>query len=94
MAVDPTMTKPSAFKEWPWNSVVQQSEAEQVAINILVILRRTCDTWRDLSLEEYKANRLKDGGFSEREEGLFKTVYPLVCSVEKARKFAPAWANA
>jgi len=32
-------------------------------MNILVILKRTGDQWRDLSLEEYAKERAKDGGY-------------------------------
>ena len=52
--------KPSDFLEYPWNSVTKNSEYETIALNIMVILKRTGDEFRELSFDEYKTERLKD----------------------------------
>ena len=61
---------PSDFCIKPWNSVLAKCEAEVVACNIMVILKRTGDTWRRLTVEEYEAERLKDGNYTYGEERL------------------------
>ena len=88
------MSKPSEFTKWPWCSVLQDSNAEQIAVNIMVILKRTGDTWRTLTAEEYRAERQKDGGFSPTEARWFEKVAPLVATEVLARKFSPDWAKA
>ena len=55
------------------------------------ILKRTGNAWRELSWEEYKEERLKDGSFTERERGYFDKVLPYTASEEQARKFSPTW---
>jgi len=40
-------TKPSDFTNEPMGSVLQKSEAETVARNIMVILKRTGDTYKE-----------------------------------------------
>ena len=62
--------KPSNFTKQPIASVLQKSEAETIARNIMVILKRTGDSFRPLSWDEYKAERLKDGHFTESENGI------------------------
>jgi hypothetical protein len=84
---------PSHFTAYPWSSVLQNSESEIIALNIMLILKRTGDTFRDLSWEEYKAERIKDGNFSEREKGYFDAVLPYCKSAETARLFSAKWAN-
>lgn len=75
----------------PWNSVYKKSEAESIATNIMRILKRTGDTWRDLSWEEYKLERLKDSDFDEREKKWFQMSVLYCCSDEKARQFCIDW---
>jgi hypothetical protein len=89
---------PSAFKIKPWSSVAQKSETESIATNIMIILSRTGDAWRELSWEEYSAERIKDagtdegGGFSEwREKPHFERTVPFTTSEANARLFSPAW---
>lgn len=69
---------PSLFKAYPWDSTLQKSECETVAMNIMVILSRTGNTFRTLSWEEYAAERQKDGNFSEGEKKYFDDVAYLM----------------
>lgn len=85
--------KPSNYTTHPWNSVLQNSESETIAVNIMVILKRTGDTFRDLSWEEYKEERLKDKNFSEREKNYFDKVIDYCKSSETAKLFSKSWKN-
>lgn len=85
------MKKPSDFTEQPWNSVLQKSEAETIARNIMVILKRTGNKWRKLSWEEYKSEREKDGEFTESERGYFNQVLPYTLTAENAATFSKSW---
>jgi len=85
------MSKPSNFTAQPWSSVAQSSEAETIARNIMVILKRTGDTFRNLSWEEYSQERKKDGKFSEREKKYFNQVIDYCVSAETARLFSRTW---
>ncbi len=85
--------KPSDFTMQPYNSVLQKSEAETIAANIMVILKRTGDEFRELGWDEYKAERLKDGRFSGIEEMYFKKVIPYCKSEDTAKLFSPTWNN-
>ena len=82
--------KPSDYCTFPWDSVLGKAEAEQVAVNIMIILKRTGDTWRELSWDEYEKERMKDGHFSNAEQGYFNRVIGY-CSKEKAASFSQAW---
>ena len=82
---------PSDFTEYPWSSVKQNNESETIACNIMRILKRTGDTFRSLSWEEYKEERLKDGSFTESERRYFDDVIDYCTSPETARLFSPTW---
>ena len=91
-------TKPSDFITYPWNSVMQNSECETIARNIMIILKRTGNTFRKLSWKEYKEERIKDkktdsSYFSDGEEKYFDKVIDYCQSVEKAKTFSSSWAN-
>ena len=75
-------------------SVLRKSEAETVARNIMVILKRTGDTWRELSYDEYKEERQKDGHYTDQERRYFEQVIPYCKSAETAVLFSPKWADA
>ena len=75
----------------PWSSVFQNSESETIAANVMVILKRTGNTFRDLSWEEYKEERLKDENFSEIEKPYFERVMPYFKSADTAALFSPDW---
>ena len=85
---------PSNFTKFPMSSVKQNSESEQIAVNIMVILKRTGDTFRPLTWDEYKEERLKDGGFTEGERRYFDAVIDYCASPETARLFSPVWKEA
>ena len=95
------MNNPSDFIKWPWSSVFANSEHEQVAANIMIILKRTGDEWRELSWDEYLSERQKDGGGNTRnyssshgylsEQTCFHKVQPYTVSPEKAAEFSPTW---
>ena len=55
------MTPSAISPKYPWSSVFQNSEAETVALNIAKILKRTGNTFRLLSREEYTTECKKDG---------------------------------
>lgn len=83
---------PSQFLNMPYSSVLQRSEYETIAKNIMVILSRTGNVFRELSYEEYKQERLKDGAFTESEKIYFDKVSYLSKGVEKEIcAFSPAW---
>lgn len=90
----PTESKPSDFcKKQPMSSVFQKSENETVATNIMRILKRTGDTFRELSPEEYTKERKKDGHFTALEMNYFDEVIRYCKDAKSARKFAPSWAK-
>lgn len=75
----------------PFSSVFYKSECETVAQSIIIILKRTGNEWRKMEYEEYKTERLKDGGFSEREKAYFDQVVGYTVSADTARLFSPQW---
>ena len=74
----------------PMNSVFQKSEAETVMRNILIILRNITNDWCDLSFDEYKREREKDGNFSMKEKEYFFKVIDYA-HPERIGLFAPAY---
>lgn len=85
--------KPSHFCSFPWESLLQKSECETIARNIMVIRKRLGDKW-DLSWTEYKKEREKDGGYSWAEKDYFKEVMPLIRDAIGAISFSRSWADA
>ncbi len=84
---------PSDFTNYPWSSVLQNSESETIAVNIMKILKRTGNTWRELTFEEYKKEREKDGHFTSKEELYFNDVIPYCKSTDTAALFSKEWAG-
>lgn len=82
-----TTQLPKDFIGQYWDSIFQNWETEKVWNNCMIILKRTGNIWRELTFEEYKAERLKDGGFSNSEQPLFEKVLPYTTSAEKAKSF-------
>lgn len=78
---------------YPWGSIFRNCETETIAANVMVILGRTGNTFRDLSWDEYMVERKKDSGFSEIERGYFEKVKPYCMSPEMAMSFSPTWMN-
>jgi hypothetical protein len=87
------MNKPRDFKIFPHNSIMQNFEAERVATNIIVILSRTGNEFRDFTWEEYKEERKKDSGFSEGEKQYFDKVIDYFKSPDTTALFCPIWKN-
>jgi len=83
---------PSDFIKQPWSSVAGSSEAETIAVNIMVILKRTGNKFRNLSWEEYVAERKKDGNFSLSEKKYFDQVIGYCKSADTAKLFSASWA--
>lgn len=86
-------TKPSDFKNHPFSSVFQNTETEVVALNVMTILWRTGDEFRDITEDEYVREREKDGHFTRQELGLFKKVIPYFKSADTAKLFSESWAD-
>ena len=86
------MKPPSYFAAiFPCCSVFKKLEYEIVAVKIMTILKRTGDTFRDLSFEEYQNERLKDGDFSEIENQIFNTVIRYCKNETVAQNFSEEW---
>lgn len=85
--------KPSDFTNYPWNSILQKSECETVAQNIMKILKRTGNKFRALSFNEYKTERLKDSNFTEGELSYFDQVNDYCTDGESALRFCSNWAK-
>lgn len=85
--------KPSNFTQYPFDSLTAKNEGERVARNIMVILSRAGDEFRRLSWDEYKAERLKDGRFTNGERKYFDQVVHYCGSAEAAARFSPTWAR-
>ena len=82
---------PQDFTVYPWSSVLQNSESETIARNIMTILSRTGNIWRKLLWKEYKKERQKDGNFTESEKGYFAGVINYCKSPDTAISFSKAW---
>ena len=96
--------RPSDFREYPWDNVEKSIEAAIAARNIMVILSRRGDIWRELSWKEYSMERKIDEDFSNpdcscldfsfcpsAERSYFESVRPYTVSEEKARSFSETW---
>ncbi len=85
--------KPSDFTVFPSDSIFHNTETEDIALNIMAILARTGDTFRNLGWDEYKAERQVDGHFTENERGYFDNVIGYCVSSDTAVRFSPMWAG-
>lgn len=83
--------KPSEFNSFPFSSVMHNTECEIVAQNIMVILGRTGDTFRELSWKEYEAERMNDEDFSSVEAEYFDKVIEYFKSEDTAKLFSTVW---
>ena len=86
--------KPSNYQSRPYNSALQNWQSETIARNVMLILMRTGNEWRPLMWDEYKAERMKDSGFTPNERAYFDKVVPYCESPEKANAFCKGWASA
>ena len=85
--------KPSDFCSHPFNSILNKWEPERIARNIMIILKRTGNTFRELSWEEYRKERSKDGGFGYNEKRHFDTVNIFCKNQDTAKTFCAHWAE-
>ncbi len=85
--------QPSDFLAHPYDSTTKRFESEIVARNIMVILSRTGNKFRELTWEEYQEERMKDGAFTGLEKTEFEQVIQHCASAETAKAFSPAWAK-
>lgn len=83
--------KPSNFTSYPMASVLRKSECETIAQNIMLILKRTGDVFRELTWDEYKSERLKDSGFSDAEKFYFDKVIGYCKTSDSAVLFCDGW---
>lgn len=86
--------KPSNFTDFPFSSALQNCESETIARNIMVILKRTGDTFRSLTFKEYQSEREKDGDSDSNEKKYFDKVIDYCKSADTAKLFSPIWAKA
>lgn len=85
-------TKPSDFKNYPWDSVLHKCELESIAQNIMIILARTGDTFRKLSYEEYKNELNKDGQYAQGETDFNKVIDSgYFKNADTAQLFSKEW---
>ena len=83
---------PATFTNYPWSSVLQNHESEMIARNIMIILTRTGNEFRELTWDEYKTERLKDGQFTENEKRYFDQVsYLALGDIKKIQNFSDQW---
>jgi len=86
------MKNPSDFaKIFPYSSVARSNETETVARNIMVILSRTGNVWRELSWKEYTEQRDIDGNWSQREKFYFDKAVDYCKSADTAKLFSGEW---
>lgn len=92
--MDTNALKPSDFTKFPIASIFGAAEYEGVAQNIMIILTRTGDEWRQLLWKEYKKERKKDEATEHdlyREESYFEDVSTYCANAKKALEFCPHW---
>lgn len=85
------MRTPKDFTNFPNSSVLQKCEAEIVAYNIMKILGRTGNKFREITWEEYRTERKKDKDFTNTESFYFDQVLPYCKSQDTAELFSLEW---
>lgn len=75
------------------SSIYQNCEREIVARNIVTILAREGDTWRQLDEKTYVKHRKKDGEWSEGERFIFQEIVGDITSFIDAVALSPSWAR-
>ena len=86
--------KPSDFTHHPCMSVFNKCEPEVIARNIMKILKRTGNEFRELTWEEYAKERQEseqDKNFSQGEKRYFDDVIGYCKSAETAKLLSPYW---
>ncbi len=84
-------TKPSDFTNHPFSSVEQNCECAIIATNIMKVLWKTGDTFRELTEDEYRTEREKDGHFTKKEMSCFRKVIRYCKNPDTAKLFSKAW---
>lgn len=85
---------PSNYCSQPMGSIEQKSETEVIARNIMVMLKRTGDVFREFTFEEYKKIRLEDDAIDwhvDGEKPYFEVAINYCKSPETANKFCTNW---
>lgn len=85
---------PSNYCSQPMGSIEQKSEVETIACNIMRMLKRTGDTFREFTFEEYEKIRLADGAIDwhvKNEKHYFEVAITYCESPEKADEFCSNW---
>lgn len=82
---------PKDFNIFPWGSVLQNSESELMAHNVMIILERTGNKFRKLTWDEYKTERLKDSNFTEGEKYYFDKIIGYCKNADTAKLFSAEW---
>ncbi len=78
---------PSDFaKVAPFDSALQNSECETVARNIMAILSKTGNAWRELDWDEYEAYRKKDSKLCDHKHIIKETMY-----FDKVAQYTTHW---
>ncbi len=77
-----------------FDSVAKNNEQEVVARNIMVILSRAGDEFREMTWQEYKDWRVKEGRFTESEHSYFDRAVKFCRTAETAACFSQVWGMA
>lgn len=84
--------KPSDFsKQHPWNSFLGNFESEFIGRNVMIILARNGNEFRELTWDEYKKERMKDSNFQEGEKLYFDKVAKYCSTEESVGTFSKMW---
>ena len=87
-----TELKPGHFTVYPMGSIKQSAGSQIVAQSINIIRERLGNDWA-LSWDQYKAERVKDGDFTDKEKKYFDSVIDLISSAEACINFSPSWSK-
>lgn len=76
---------------FPFASIMQKSECETIAKNIIVIQSRIDNKFQLIDWDTYYVHRRKDGEFSDGEKKFYEMVAHLLTTEELVRKFSKYW---
>jgi len=85
---------PSHYLQRPVGSVSQNGDTETIARNIMAILSREGNQFRELSFDEYKLSRIQDGATEfavSAEKPHFDIAAPYCISAQRANDFCEGW---
>jgi hypothetical protein len=76
----------------PFDSILQKTELEIIARNIIIIIQsRIANKFQLIDCDIYSYHRMKDGNFSKTEKKYFDIVSPLLTNEKDVRKFSKEW---